>query len=45
MINEYIDKFLSMKEPSRELVINLIDKIEIFENKFINIKVNFIDFS
>ena len=44
MINEYIDKFLSMKEPSRELIINLIDRIEIFEDKNINIKVNFIDF-
>ena len=41
MINEYINKFLSMKEPSRELIINLIDKIEIFEDKTINIKVSF----
>lgn len=41
MINEYINKFLSMKEPSRELIINLIDKIEIFEDKTINIKVGF----
>ena len=41
VIIEYIDKFLSMKEPSRELIINLIDKIEIFENKMINIKVSF----
>lgn len=41
MIVEYINKFLSMKEPSRELIINLIDKIEIFEDKNINIKVNF----
>ena len=40
-INEYIHKFLSMKEISRELIINLIDKIEIFEDKTINIKVNF----
>ena len=39
--NEYINKFLSMKEPSRELIINLIDKIEIFEDKTINIKVSF----
>ena len=30
-----------MKEPSRELIINLIDKIEIFEDKTINIKVSF----
>ena len=40
-INEYIHKFLSMKEISRELIINLIDKIEIFEDKTINMKVNF----
>ena len=41
MINEYINKFLSMNEPSRELIINLIDKIEIFDDKTINIKVSF----
>ena len=41
MINSYITKFLSMKEPSRELIINLIDRIEIFEDKTINIKVSF----
>ncbi|MBO5138296.1 MAG: recombinase family protein [Bacilli bacterium] len=41
MIIEYINKFLSMKEPSRELIISLIDKIEIFEDKTINIKVSF----
>ena len=41
MIVKYINKFLSMKEPSRELIINLIDKIEIFEDKTINIKVYF----
>ena len=44
MINEYINKFLSMKEPTRELIINLIDKIEIFEDKTINIKVSFNNF-
>ena len=41
MIIEYINKFLSMKNISRELIINLIDRIEIFEDKTINIKVNF----
>lgn len=41
LIMEYIDKFLSMKELSRELIINLIDRIEIFEDKTINIKVCF----
>ncbi len=41
MILEYINKFLSMEDPSRELIISLIDKIEIFEDKTINIKVTF----
>ncbi len=41
MIIKYINKFLSMEKPSRELIINLIDKIEIFEDKTINIKVTF----
>ena len=41
LITEYINKFLSMKEPTRELIINLIDKIEIFEDKTINIKICF----
>ena len=41
IVNKYIDNFLSMKEHSRELIINLIDKIEIFDDKTINIKVTF----
>lgn len=41
MINEYINDFLSMKELGRELIINLIDKIEIFEDKRINIILSF----
>ena len=41
IIIEYINKFLSMKELSRELIINLIDKIEIFEDKTINIYLTF----
>jgi len=41
IINNYINNFLSMKKPSRELIINLIDKIEIFEDKTIIIKVSF----
>ena len=41
IIIEYIDNFLSVKEIDRELLVNLIDKIEIFENKEINIKVSF----
>ena len=41
LIIEYINKFLTMEEPNRELIINLIDRIEIFEDKMINIKVSF----
>ena len=41
LIEEYINKFLSMDEPNRELIVNLIDRIEIFEDKTINIKVTF----
>ena len=40
-INEYINKFLEVSNPSRELIINLIDKIEIFEDKSININLAF----
>jgi len=38
---KYINEFLSMKNISRELIVNLIDRIEIFEDKTINIKVTF----
>ena len=38
---KYINKFLSMDNPSRELIVNLIDRIDIFENKKINIKFSF----
>ncbi|MDD6224330.1 MAG: recombinase family protein, partial [bacterium] len=41
IIIDYINKFLSMTEPSRELIVNLINKVEIFEDKTINIKVSF----
>ena len=43
LLTEYIHRFLSMKKPNRELIINLIDRIEIFENKNINIRVTFKD--
>ena len=39
IIYEYINNFLDMKEFNRELIINLIDKIEIYEDKSINITV------
>ena len=41
MTNEYINKFLAMKELSREMIVNLIDRIDIYEDKKIDIKVNF----
>ena len=40
-IEKYINKFLSMKNPSRELIICLIDRIDIYEDKRINIKFSF----
>ena len=40
-IDKFIDELVSMKNPSRELIVNLVDKIEIFEDKKINIKVGF----
>ena len=40
-IEKYINKFLSIDEPSRELIVNLIDRIEIYEDKTINVKVTF----
>ena len=33
-----------MKKISRELIVNLVDKIEIFEDKNINIKLPFNNF-
>ena len=40
-IENYINRFLSMKNPSRELIISLIDRIDIYEDKRINIKFSF----
>ncbi len=40
-IEKCINDFLDMKDFSRELIINLINRIEIFEDKTINIKVTF----
>ena len=40
-IEDYINKFLLLENPTRELIINLIDKIEIFDDKTINIKFTF----
>ena len=40
-IEKYINKFLNMKNPSRELIVNLIDRIDIYDDKTINVKVTF----
>lgn len=41
IIEKYINKFLNIKNPSRELIVNLIDRIDIYEDKTINVKVTF----
>ena len=41
MVEKYINEFLSMKNPSRELVINLIERVDIFEDKKLDIKFAF----
>lgn len=38
---KYVNDFLSMREFSRELIVCLIDRIEIFDDKSINVIVNF----
>ena len=40
-IDKFIDELLSMEKFNRELIVNLVDRIEIFEDKKINIKVSF----
>ena len=44
-IDKFIDEFLFMEKSTRELIVNLVDRIEIFEDKNINIKVTFADFN
>ena len=41
ILNRHIRNFLEMKKISRELVINLIEKIEIFKDERINVTLNF----
>lgn len=41
LIDKVIKEYISMENPSRELIINLIDKIEVFADKTINIKVTY----
>ena len=40
-IDKFVDDFLSLEKPNRELIVALIDKIEIFEDKTINITFAF----
>jgi uncharacterized protein with von Willebrand factor type A (vWA) domain len=40
-LNKYIDNFLTFKKPSRELIVNLVEKIEIFADRTINIHLVF----
>ena len=40
-INEYINDFITMNNISRELIVNLIQKIEIYKDKRINIVLTF----
>ncbi|MDO5568963.1 MAG: recombinase family protein [bacterium] len=41
LIDNYIDECLIMKKLSRELIVNLIDKIIIYDDKRIDLKVSF----
>ena len=41
LIDEYINQFLSMKEFSRELIVNLIDRAIIYDDKRIDLKLTF----
>ncbi len=40
-IENYINEFLSLENPTRELIINLIEKIEIYDDKTIDINLTF----
>ena len=40
-VNKYINEFIKFDNIDRDLIVNLIDKIEIFEDKKINIKLTF----
>ena len=41
LIEKYINEFLSLDNPSRELIINLVEKIYIYQNKMIDIIFTF----
>lgn len=40
-IQKYIDKFLKIQNPTRELIVNLVEKIYIYQDKTIDIIFNF----
>ena len=40
-IEKYINKFLSLENPTRELIINLVEKIYIYQDKQIDIIFTF----
>ena len=40
-IEKYIDKFLSLENSTRELIVNLVEKIYIYQNKTIDIIFSF----
>ena len=40
-IEKYIDKFLSLDNPTREIIINLVEKIYIYQDKRIDIIFTF----
>ena len=40
-IEKYIDEFLSLENPTRELIINLVEKIYIYQDKMIDIIFTF----
>ena len=41
MIEKYINEFLSLENPTRELIINLVEKIYIYQDKTIDIIFTF----
>ena len=40
-IEKYIDEFLSLEKPTRELIINLVEKIYIYQDKQVDIIFTF----
>ena len=41
IVEKYINKFLSLENPTRELIINLVEKIYIYQDKTIDIIFTF----